>query len=79
MVRAYLLVETAANHPSWTDDHDGAIGFAMCKGLYHSLWNNEVVLHLECEDEESLSQVITRDVPKLRGVSRVTTCVISKT
>ena len=78
LVRAYVLIEMAANQPAWTDDNDGAIGFGMCKGLYHRIWTNEVVLHLQCEGHENLNKAITKDIPQLKGVKRVTTLMVTK-
>lgn len=76
MVRAYVLVETAAEQPSWLDEHDGSIGLGMCKGLYHSVWPNETMLHLDCADVDSLSEAVVQRVPQLKGVTRVITCAV---
>jgi DNA-binding Lrp family transcriptional regulator len=78
MARAYVLVEMASNQPSWLDDRDGSIGLGQCKGLYKVLWPNEVMLHIQCDDLDLLGETITREIPKLKGVVRLTTCFISK-
>lgn len=77
-VRAYVLMEMTPGQPTWLDEHTGSIGFGMCKGLYRSLWPNEAILHLECQDLESLNQTIVREVPKLKGVTRVMTGFVIK-
>lgn len=76
MVRAYILIELVDNEPSWVDDYSGAIGLGMCKGLYHSLWPNEVILHLDCQDLESLNEAVSQAIPQLKGVKRVLTCAV---
>jgi hypothetical protein len=78
MARAYVLIEMAPGQPSWVDDHAGSIGLRQCKGIYRSLWPNEVMLHLEGNDVDALGDVIASEIPKLKGVQRLTTCFVSK-
>ena len=78
MARAYVLVEMVPNQPSWLDDREGSVGLGPCKGLYKVLWPNEVMLHIQCDDLDRLSEVIAHDIPKLKGVARLTTCFVTK-
>jgi hypothetical protein len=78
MVRAYILIETAAGK-------DGAVqasvghGLKNCLAIGHSLWPSEVMVHIECTDLECLNEAIVHDIAQLEGVLRVTTCVVVKT
>jgi DNA-binding Lrp family transcriptional regulator len=78
MARAYVLVEMAPNErSSWLETHDGSIGLGACKGIYKVLWPNEVMLHIQCDNLDRLGEVIAHDIPKLKGVVRLTTCFFS--
>jgi hypothetical protein len=77
MVRAYILIETAAGK-------DGAVqasvghGLKNCLAIGHSLRPSEVMVHIECTDLACLNEAIVNDISQLEGVLRITTCVVVK-
>ena len=75
-VRAYVLIEVRPNQASWMDDHSGSIGLGACKGVYRSLWPNEAMLHLECQDLPAFDEATARSIPKLKGVTHYTVAVM---
>jgi DNA-binding Lrp family transcriptional regulator len=77
MVRAYILLETAADKTAAVQASVGH-GLKNCLAIGHSLWPSEVIVHLECTNLECLNEAITHDIAQLEGVRRITTCVVVK-
>jgi hypothetical protein len=72
-VRAYALVELTADSDSGAAfEALRSLSLMNCLQLVESLVPGEVVLHVECNDHESLSQALTSDFPTVEGVARVT-------
>ncbi len=70
-VRAYLLVSTADSGA--TDAVDASLGsLSNCKALVDSLCCGELVVHMECNDQESLTRSIVNDLSTAPGVESVT-------
>jgi len=70
LVRAYVLVETS---PDKQDSVRQSLGsMSNCLPLIQSVWHNELIAHIQCNDAESLGVAITSRIPKIDGVLRVT-------
>lgn len=78
MVRAYVLVETTPGDANTVQDALASLGLSNCKPLVESLWHSEVIVHLQCNDPESLNVAIVDRISRVEGVSRTTTWMITK-
>lgn len=78
MVRAYVLVETTPGSTNTVHDALAGLGMMNCKPLVESLWHSEVIVHVQCNDPESLNVAITEGIARVEGVARTTTWVIIK-
>ncbi len=78
MVRAYVLVETTPGSTNTVHDALAGLGLSNCLALVESLWHSEVIVHLQCNDPESLNVAITEGIARVEGVARATTWVIIK-
>ena len=78
MVRAYVLVEMSPGAANTVHDALAGVGLSNCKQLVESLWHSEVIVHLQCNDPESLNVAITDGISRVEGVARTTTWMIMK-
>ncbi len=78
MVRAYILVETTPGDTGTVHDALAGLGMMNCKPLVKSLWHSEVIVHVQCNDPESLNVAITKGISRVEGVARTTTWIIMK-
>jgi hypothetical protein len=75
MVRAYVLIETAAGKTGFVRDSVGH-GLMNTLAVGHSFRPAEVMVHLEATALEDLHRAIMVDIPTLDGVKRVIPCMI---
>lgn len=75
MVRAILYIEIAEGSTSAADQLEH-VSLMNCLQLVSYLTPNEVIVRVECNDEESLNEAITDSFAKIEGVTRITTCVV---
>jgi len=75
MVRAYVLIETAADKTGFVRDSVGH-GLMNTLALGHSFQPSEVMVHLDATTLEDLHRAIMVDIPKLDGVKRIIPCAI---
>jgi len=76
MVRAYVLVETS---PDMQDSVRQSLGsLSNCLALVQSVWHNELVAHIQCNDAKSLGSAVTSRIPKIDGVLRATLWTVIK-
>ncbi len=78
MVRAYVLVEMTPGDSNTVHDALAGVGLSNCKQLVESLWHSEVIVHLQCNDPESLNVAIADGISRVEGVARTTTWMILK-
>ncbi len=78
MVRAYVLVETTPGSAGTVRDALAGLGMMNCKPLVKSLWHSEVIVHVQCNDPESLNVAIADGISRVEGVARTTTWMILK-
>ena len=73
MVRAYVLIEMAAGHSRLLVDslngQDGVRDVARVTGPY------DVIVVLEAEGVDEISDIVSRRIHSMAGVVRTTTCV----
>jgi hypothetical protein len=77
-VRAYALVETAQGSPGTVVESLRGLSLMNCLQLVETLVPSEVVAHIECNDLASLNEAVTKDIPKVEGVSKVTLWSVTK-
>jgi hypothetical protein len=75
MIEAILYVEFAEGIPV-TEDRL-MISLMNCKQLTYNLPNG-VIVHILCNDPESLNQAISQDFACVEGVKRITICVVNR-
>ena len=75
MVRAILYIEIAEGSTSTADQLEH-VSLMNCLQLVSYLTPNEVIVRVECNDQESLNETITDSFAKIEGVTRITTCVV---
>ena len=75
MVRAILYIEIDNGSPSTADQLEHA-SLMNCKQIVLHLAPNELIVRVECNDQESLNETITDSFAKIEGVTRITTCVV---
>jgi hypothetical protein len=75
MVRAYILIETAADK---AEAVRAAVGHNLgnCLAIGHILWPSEVMVHIECTAPEDLYRAMTQNYPQLEGVRRITPLMV---
>jgi hypothetical protein len=75
-VRAYLLVDTAAEHARDLPEALRSVSLANCLQLVHSWGDPQVVVRVECTALPDLYQAIARDLAETPGVAGITTLAI---
>ena len=75
-VRAYLLVDAAADDAGELAASLASVSLGNCKQLVHAWSWPEAVVHVECGDLSYLTEAITRDLAGVPGVARITTLAI---
>ena len=75
MVRAILYIEIAEGSTSTADQLEH-VSLMNCLQIVLHLAPNEVIVQVECNDQESLNETITDSFAKIAGVTRITTCVV---
>ena len=78
MVRAFILGETTPGNANTVRDALVGLGMMNCKPLVKSLWHSDVIVHVQCNDPESLNVAITDGIARVEGVARTTTWMIMK-
>jgi len=69
MVRAYVLLETPASLEA-VQSSSGS--WSNCKPLFNRIFTGEILVHIHCNDIHDLNEAITRNLPRVEGVSRIT-------
>jgi hypothetical protein len=75
-VRAYVLVEAKPGRIEAALQSLKSLG--NCLAMEHSLMNDEVVAHLDCDAPKYLSAAIANDIPNNEAVARVTILAVIK-
>ena len=76
-LRAYVLIE-AGDGANVAAIH-GALGsLSNCKALVESFAPGETVAHIDCSDRDSLTRVVTEEIPGIEGVARASMWAIDK-
>jgi hypothetical protein len=76
MIDAILYIEF---EPDYTATEDMLkISLMNCLQLVFSVPNGGFIVHLACNDPQSLSQAINNDLIGIEGISQITTCVVRK-
>jgi hypothetical protein len=70
MPRAYVLIEAPFEKTTSVRNALGSLG--NCKALVEALWPGELVVHIEGNDPDSLHDGLTRQLPAIDGVTRMT-------
>ena len=70
MPRAYVLIEAPFEKIPSVRNALGSL--ANCLAIVEGLYPGELVVHIEGSDAESLNDGLTRQLPGIEGVERVT-------